>query len=209
MPELDEIEAIARSIGQRLEPAIWLMACRGLRIGEVLGLHEEDFEGNFIRLRRQVVRTKARGDGAYVVRYAPLKHREEGEWRDIPLGDSVAGLARAFPVLSETGTMLYPDLLRRSWNRAVKRLGLPAYTPHDLRHEWATVTLTKGVSIHEVSRWLGHTSIKVTVDRYGHLTQDGQERCQRVVDEAYAGLLEERVSSGRTAEAPRADLVPG
>ncbi len=58
-------------------------------------------------------------------------------------------------------------------------------------------------------RWLGHTSIKVTVDRYGHLAQDGRERCRRVVDETYAGILEGRVSSGRTAAAPRADLVLG
>ncbi|MFI6124917.1 hypothetical protein ACIBCU_35215 [Streptomyces sp. NPDC051064] len=44
--------------------------------------------------------------------------------------------------------------------------------------------MTSGFSIHEVSRRLGHRSIKVTVDRYGHLTQDGQERCRQVVEVA-------------------------
>ncbi|MER5711654.1 tyrosine-type recombinase/integrase [Streptomyces sp. NPDC042898] len=80
--------------------------------------------------------------------------------------------------------MPYPGLPRKSWDRAIRRLELPAYNPHDLRHKWTTVALTNGVSIHEVSRWLGHRSIKVTVDRYGHLTQDGQERCRQVVETA-------------------------
>ncbi|MEU7486031.1 tyrosine-type recombinase/integrase [Streptomyces sp. NPDC042319] len=59
---------------------------------------------------------------------------------------------------------------RKTWDRAIERLGLPDCTPHYLRHTWATVTLTNGVSSHEVSRWLGHRSVKITVDRYGHLT---------------------------------------
>ncbi|MEU2673408.1 tyrosine-type recombinase/integrase [Streptomyces sp. NPDC007164] len=66
---------------------------------------------------------------------------------------------------------------------------LPEYNPHNLRHKWTTVTMTNGVSIHEVSRWLGHRSIKVTVDRYGHLAQDGQERCRQVVETAVGPYL--------------------
>ncbi|WP_371777873.1 tyrosine-type recombinase/integrase [Streptomyces sp. NBC_01438] len=71
--------------------------------------------------------------------------------------------------------------------QAIKRLGLPEHTPHGLRHKWTTVTLTSGVSIREVSRWLGHRSIKVTVDQYGHLTQDDHERCRQVVEVAVCG----------------------
>lgn len=63
------------------------------------------------------------------------------------------------------------------------------YTPHDLRHKWATMTLTKGVSLHEVSRWLGHRSIKITVDHYGHLTKDGRDRCRQVVVAAFDDFL--------------------
>ncbi|MFG2860297.1 tyrosine-type recombinase/integrase [Streptomyces sioyaensis] len=68
---------------------------------------------------------------------------------------------------------------------ALKRLGLPDYNPHDLRHKWATVTLSNGVPIHEVSRWMGHSSIKITVDRYGHLTLDGSDRCRQVIEATF------------------------
>ncbi|MEU6987674.1 tyrosine-type recombinase/integrase [Streptomyces sp. NPDC046324] len=120
--------------------------------------------------------------GKYTPKYAPLKHRKEGEWRDIPVPASLEPFIDRLPIRNASGGMPYPDLLRKSWDRVIRRLELPAYNPHDLRHKWTTVALTNGVSIHEVSRWLGHRSIKVTVDRYGHLTQDGQERCRQVVE---------------------------
>ncbi|MFE0376807.1 hypothetical protein ACFW1M_14755 [Streptomyces inhibens] len=52
------------------------------------------------------------------------------------------------------------------------------------------------MSIHEVSPWLGHRPIKVTVDRYGHLTQDGRERCRQVVAATCEGYLPEELSVG-------------
>ncbi|WP_249938359.1 tyrosine-type recombinase/integrase [Streptomyces mirabilis] len=47
--------------------------------------------------------------------------------------------------------------------------GRPKYTPRTLRDFFASTALANGIPIHEVSRWLGHRSIKVTVDIYGHL----------------------------------------
>ncbi|MFE7106927.1 tyrosine-type recombinase/integrase [Streptomyces sp. NPDC057575] len=72
---------------------------------------------------------------------------------------------------------------------------MPAYNPHDLRHKWATVTLTSGVSIHEVSRRPGHRSIKVTVGKYNRLAQDGRERCRQVIGAAVAPHM---LTAGRT-----------
>ncbi|MCN9240731.1 site-specific integrase [Streptomyces sp. RY43-2] len=183
LPSFEEITAIAKAIGPRLSPAIWLMTCCGLRIGESLGVFPEDIHDGILRIRRQVIRYKD-ASGRYTPKYAPLKHRKEGEWRDIPVPASLEPFVDRLPIRNANGGLPYPDLLRKSWDRAIRRLGLPEYNPHDLRHKWTTVTLTSGVSIHEVSRWLGHRSIKVTVDRYGHLTQDGQERCRQVVETA-------------------------
>ncbi|MFD5193667.1 tyrosine-type recombinase/integrase [Streptomyces sp. NPDC058357] len=110
------------------------------------------------------------------------------------------------PVRNANGGLSYLDLLRRSWCRAVKRIDLPEYNPHNLQHKWTTVTLTNGVSIHEVSRRLGHRSIKVTVDKYGHLAQDGRERCRQVVEAAVAPHL---LTAGRTTSGPGAGPVSG
>ncbi|MEE1770351.1 tyrosine-type recombinase/integrase [Streptomyces sp. JV185] len=127
-----------------------------------------------------------------------------GEVEVIPVPDSLQPFIGGLPVHNASGGLPYPGLLRKSWDRAVKRIGLPEYNPHDLRHKWATVTLTSGVSIHEVSRRLGHRSIKVTVDKYGHLTQDGRERCRQVVEAAMAPHM---LTTGRTTSEPGADSV--
>ncbi|MGW0783632.1 tyrosine-type recombinase/integrase [Streptomyces sp. NPDC002913] len=122
-----------------------------------------------------------------------------------PLKDAEAGGPR--PARSPSsgrsarGTQPSHGPRKRSWDRAMGRLGLPAYTPHDMRHTWTTVALTNGVSIHEVSRRLGHRSIKVTVDRHGHLTQDGQERCRRVVEVTVGPYM---LTAGRATAAPGA-----
>ncbi|MEU9763818.1 tyrosine-type recombinase/integrase [Streptomyces sp. NPDC047987] len=203
LPSFDEIAALAYEIDPRLSPAIWLMACCGLHIGESLGVFPEDVRGGTLRIRRQVIRYKD-ADGKYTPRYAPLKHRKEGEWRDTPVPTSLQPFIGGLPVHNASGGLPYPDLLRKSWDRAIKRLGLPEYNPHDLRHKWATVTLTSGVSIHEVSRWLGHRSIKVTVDKYGHLTQDGRERSRQAVEAAVAPHM---LTTSRTTSEPGAGSV--
>ncbi len=137
--------------------------------------------------------------------YAPLKHRKEDEWRDIPAPITLDPLAERLPIRNQAGGMIYADLFRKSWERALKRLGLPDYNPHDLRHKWATVPLSNGAPIDEVSRWMGHSSIKITVDRYSHLTLDGSERCRQVIE---ATLIEAtfRVHMLSGFPAPR---VPG
>ncbi|MFE4801258.1 tyrosine-type recombinase/integrase [Streptomyces sp. NPDC056708] len=135
----------------------------------------------------------------------PRTGAKEGEWRDVPAPAFLQPFVDGLRVRNASGGLPYPGLLRESWDRAVKRLALPEYNPHDFRHKWTTVTLTSGVSIHEVSRRLGHRSIKVTVDKYGHLAQDGQERCRQVAEAAIAPHM---LTTGRVTSEPGAASVP-
>ena len=52
---------------------------------------------------------------------------------------------------------------------AVKRAGVQAITPHDLRHTCASLSVSAGVNVLALQRMLGHTSAKVTVDTYADL----------------------------------------
>ncbi|WP_244187982.1 tyrosine-type recombinase/integrase [Streptomyces regalis] len=56
--------------------------------------------------------------------------------------------------------------------------------PHGLRHFFASTALAHGIPIHEVSRWLGHRSIKTTVDVYGHLIPASWDRCLMIMQNA-------------------------
>lgn len=50
---------------------------------------------------------------------------------------------------------------------------------HDLRHSHASAVLAAGISLFDLSRRLGHSSIKVTADTYGHLMPEAQVQAER------------------------------
>ena len=53
--------------------------------------------------------------------------------------------------------------------RAIKESGVKMIRVHDLRHSHASMLIHLGVNIKQVSKRLGHSSVKVTWDRYAHL----------------------------------------
>ena len=60
----------------------------------------------------------------------------------------------------------------------------PEFIPHSLRHCYAS-SLARGIPITEVSRWLGHKSIEVTHQTYGHLIPASWDRARTVFDDAH------------------------
>lgn len=75
---------------------------------------------------------------------------------------------------SQVGTARTGPNLWLSWQRLLKRLGLPAYKFHELRHTAASLAIAEGASLFHVSRMLGHCSISITADIYGHWTAEGR-----------------------------------
>jgi integrase len=68
------------------------------------------------------------------------------------------------------GGRLNPGRWRRIvWAPLLRRAGLRHRGPHQLRHSFATLLLQQGESPVYVKDQLGHASIKITVDTYGHL----------------------------------------
>lgn len=58
-------------------------------------------------------------------------------------------------------------------NSAVRKLGLPRITHHDLRHLFATASIESGVDIPTVSRWLGQKDGgALAMKTYGHLRRE-------------------------------------
>ena len=56
---------------------------------------------------------------------------------------------------------------------------------HDLRHYYASVLLSAGVSVKAVQEHLGHASATVTLDAYGHLMPDDADRSRQAVERAF------------------------
>ena len=57
----------------------------------------------------------------------------------------------------------------RHFYKCLEKAGLRRIRFHDLRHTFASLLLQNGESLHYVKEQMGHSSIKMTVDIYGHL----------------------------------------
>ena len=70
------------------------------------------------------------------------------------------------------GRALTLKQLEYHWHKLVRAFppDLPAITFHDLRHVNATMALAAGVGPNTLKQRLGHSSIRMTLDRYGHIT---------------------------------------
>lgn len=66
-------------------------------------------------------------------------------------------------------------------------LGLPHATLHSLRHAHASRLIAAGVDILTVSRRLGHGSPAITLNVYGHLYTNTDERAAVVAETAFGG----------------------
>lgn len=156
-------------------------------------LFASDFLADRVRLRRQVTRLK--GTRAAVL--GPLKHRRPGDWRDIPLASHLAAAVKDHISLygtgpegalfrKEDGDLVTTSGYSSAFRRTASKLEYP-WSPHDLRHWFALTALSNGLPLLDVSRWLGHRSIKETADTYGHLTPDATGRAVKVMDLALTG----------------------
>lgn len=171
---------------------VWLMRGCGLRIGEALAVGEASNRGHVLRASEQMYDQPPR--------VGPLKHRKPGEYRDIPLPAYVETKVADHVKAHGTGVDGYyfrgrnqslpsQHTVRASFARAAKKASLPPeFTPHDLRHVFASVALSNGIPITDVSRWLGHRSVDTTFRIYSHFVPDAFERGRDILDREFTNL---------------------
>jgi integrase len=196
--------------GHRHEALVQLMLTYGLRRGEALGaqLVDLDLDDARLGLRAGVKRIKRRnGDGdrktqlvvgdlktarsrrtllltpplvtslrRHLARQAKERLAAGPAWRDHGL---------LFP--SEVGTPLDPDNFSHWFTRLCDRAGLGHWHPHDLRHSGASLMLAQGVRLEVVSEILGHASIAITKDVYGHLVEGDKRNAASAMADALLG----------------------
>lgn len=69
-----------------------------------------------------------------------------------------------------------PDNIRKVFYGLLKAAGLRRIRFHDLRHTFASLLIQQGESLVYVKEQMGHSSVQVTVDLYGHLIPGGNKQ---------------------------------
>ena len=176
-PSYGQLTALAGGLGE-LGPIVWIMRGCGLRPGEALAARGEAFSGGRLRVSGQRLVNGS---------YAPLKARRPGEFRDVPVPAYVAA------AIAGAGPGYLFDIPRATFSqrfrRAADATGLKGFRAHDLRHVFASIALSEGVPITDVSRFLGHRSIEITYRTYAHYVPDSFGRAIEVLNQEYARWL--------------------
>lgn len=185
--------------GDALEVPIFLALQFGLRRSEALGLKWSavDFDKEVIHIRHTVVtiRTRVERDGTKnksSTRTLPMlgkskeflqavKAKQEEEKRLCGAGYADGEYICRWP----DGKPYTESFVSHRFAKLVKRLGLPAIRYHDLRHSAASILVSLGCNVKEVSVFLGHNQISTTLDIYAHLFNSSSVELMR----KYDGLL--------------------
>ena len=89
-----------------------------------------------------------------------------------------ASIADDFVFTSQAGTMIKPvNIARRYMNPALAKARLRRFRFHDLRHTFGSLLIQDGASLAYVKDQMGHSSIQVKVDVYGHLVPSANIAC--------------------------------
>ena len=180
----DEARALLAAMsGDRLEPLFVMALATGLRRGELLGLRWADIDAG---ARMLVVRQALQRVGGRLQLVPPKTHRSA---RPVPLSDLALGALerqraqqaaerraagdlweeRDLVFASMIGTPLEPRNVNRRFDELRSRAGLDWLRLHDLRHAFATFMLDQGEQLRTVMDLLGHSTIRLTADTYGHV----------------------------------------
>lgn len=85
--------------------------------------------------------------------------------------------ARVSAVVFATPTKEYQNMATRqeSLDRRCTEIAIPRFTFHALRHTHASLLLNAGISYKELQYRLGHATLAMTMDIYGHLSMDKEK----------------------------------
>lgn len=189
----------ARALIEALAPpdgAIWATAFyAGLRRGELRALRwcDVDFDAGLIRVERSwddkvgAIEPKSRAGKRRVPLAKPLVAYLAAHRLVQPAGSELA-FGRSRGRALATGSLV--ARARTAWNRA----GLAPIGLHECRHTYAAFMIAAGVNPKALSAYMGHSSITMTLDRYGHLMPGNEAEAADML----AGYLERSRMDGQT-----------
>jgi integrase len=172
--------------GLRYYLAVVVMATTGLRRGEVAGLlwsavnldkGELMVRHTLSRVGADLLLTEPKTDRSR--RRVPLHvgvvtqlraHRTRQLQERLQAGDQWTDTGAVFA--TEFGTMVDPRNLLRAVEIAARKAGIEHVGAHTMRHSAAVAWLESGVHIKATADLLGHGSIAITGDLYGHTSDD-------------------------------------
>lgn len=188
---------LAVMAGDRLEALFIVAVTTGLRRAELLGLRwaDVDLSTRVLFVRQTLQRTdqglvfvppktyrSARPLPLSAIAVRALEHQKASQACDrLAAGELWSDHGLVFA--STIGTPLEPRNVNRTFERLRKTADLEWLHLHDLRHAFATFLLDQGEELRTVMELLGHSTIRLTADTYGHVLPSRARTAVDVIDQ--------------------------
>ena len=192
-----EVKSLLAAVREpRLRTCLALMYHCGLRVGEAVRVQVKDILGRE-NPPRLLVRCGKGGKQRYVPLAPAMVEELRAWWRThrnprLLFPSPGRGWADRTRTLSQSmhgnsGSMS-TSCVQSAYRLARAASGInPGSTTHTLRHSYATHLLEEGVSLRQISAYLGHESLDTTVI-YTHLTAVSEARTQAALQTLYNAL---------------------
>jgi integrase len=181
-----EARALIETLPQE-DRAVWATALyAGLRRGELAALRwlDVDFERGLIRVER-----------SWDPKAGPVEPKSRSGRRRVPMARPLKAHLAAHRLLApgppeqlvfgRTGERaMHSDWITRRAQNVWRDAGLEPIGLHECRHTYAAFMIAAGVNAKALSTYIGHSSIMITLDRYGHLMPGNEEEAAEML-EAY------------------------
>jgi integrase len=188
----DELQGLAAATPAQWRPMIYVAGVCGLRFAEIAGLRV----GRLDLLRRQL----HVGETAPQIGPDRAEPKSSAGRRAVPMPRFLATAlsahlrARGLDASDEDalvftaarGGRLYAGNWHGDvWKPARTAVGFESLRFHDLRHSAVPLWIEMGANLLQVSRWLGHSSVQITADVYGHMFTETNDAVMARLDEAF------------------------
>ncbi|MDR1516168.1 MAG: site-specific integrase [Synergistaceae bacterium] len=147
----------AATFADHIKPMVIVSLTSGIRRGSLFGLlwSDIDFDHNTLTLRPSNVKSKKKT----VLPMSTDTRETLLLWREQTNND---GLVFPSPV---TGSML--TNVKKAWTGILKDAQIDNFRWHDMRHDFASQLVMRGVDLYRVQKLMGHRDISMT-QRYAH-----------------------------------------
>lgn len=160
------LETIKKPIHSYYAGVFTIMIYSGMRIGEIIGLRKENVFDNYIYVKSSVVLMDGHN-------YEDTPKTASSR-RRIALPPEIMAMLHEkcndddSPYVFHTpkGNPFSRSNVYNGWTRVLKACGLERIRMHDVRHTHATLLLSQGIPLTEISRRLGHARVSTTLDIY-------------------------------------------
>ncbi len=191
----DEAVKLLAAVPER-DRAVWATAFyAGLRRGELMALRwtDIDLKAGTIDVRRSWDMdhgpgdTKSRNRRRVPIAATLREHLAVGRLRQPHGVELCFGL--------EPNRPFRPDRLQEGADEAWKAANLSRLTLHDCRHTFASFAIAAGVNAKALSSYMGHSSVSITLDRYGHLMPGNEAEAANLLDAYFGRASSEAVTA--------------